>query len=201
MIARLKGTLFEASFTEAVLDVNGVGYRVLIPLSTFDTLPQPGESVELLTYTQVREDAITLFGFNSKNEKELFMLLITVNGVGAKLALSILSSMPAQAFCSAIASGEINMIKKINGIGKRTAERLILELKDKVAKISGETESKTNIPDAVANYAEDAVLALGQLGIKAEKAGKAVRLAASKMSEEECSSENLIRKALQIINS
>ena len=115
MIAQLTGILTESSFTEAILDVNGVGYQVLIPMSTFDKLPRPDEkkSVTLLTWLQVREDALTLFGFATRQERDVFQLLITVNGIGAKTALNILSCMNVTSFCQAVASGDLKSLKKI----------------------------------------------------------------------------------------
>ena len=133
MIARLTGELAESSCTACVIDAGGVGYDVSIPLSTFDKLPHPGERVRLYIHTQVREDAITLFGFATQEERELFRYLINVSGIGGKLALSVLSTMPVSAFCAAIATNDIKAISRINGIGKRTAERLVVELRDKLS--------------------------------------------------------------------
>jgi len=202
MIARIKGTLLEAGLSEVVVDVNGIGYRAFIPMSTYDKIPTPGKEVELLTYMHVREDAISLYGFASKNEKDLFEQLITVSGIGSKLALSILSCMPVSSFCSAISNADLNLIKKINGVGKKTAERLVIELRDKVAKLSPETAfGPGKVRDKSAIAAEDAILALEQLGIKRDKAQKTVHELAITLPENECSSENLIRKALRAINS
>ena len=118
MIAQLTGTLIESSFTEAILDVNGVGYQVLIPMSTFDKLPRPDEkkTVTLLTWLQVREDDLTLFGFATRQERDVFKLLITVNGIGAKTALNILSCMNVASFCQAVASSDLKSLKKISGV-------------------------------------------------------------------------------------
>ena len=117
MIAFLSGVLAESSASSCVVDVNGVGYEVLIPVSTFEKLPHPGEKVKLLIHMQVREDAITLFGFSSSEEKQLFCKLIDVSGVGGKLALNVLSTMPAGNFSAAIASGDVKAISRISGIG------------------------------------------------------------------------------------
>jgi Holliday junction DNA helicase RuvA len=200
MIARIRGKLLEIALTEAVVDVNGVGYRIFIPMSTYDKMPLPGKDVELLTHMYVREDAIYLYGFASKEEKELFELLMSVSGIGAKLALSILSCMPVSSFCSAVSSGDLNSIKKINGVGKKTAERMLVELRDKVAKLSPETVMGGKV-EAMPQEAEDAIMALEQLGVKRDKALKAVHKLLGDLPKEECSSENLIRKALQSINS
>ena len=133
MIARLTGELAESSCTACVIDAGGVGYAVSIPLSPFATLPHPGERVRLYIHTQVREDAITLFGFATQEERELIRYLINVSGIGGKLALSVLSTKPVSAFCAAIATNDIKAISRLNGIGKRTAERLVVELRDKLS--------------------------------------------------------------------
>ncbi|MCP3967621.1 MAG: Holliday junction branch migration protein RuvA [Lentisphaerae bacterium] len=200
MIARLTGTLIEPNFTACIIDVHGVGYQVFIPVSTFDKLPREGEQVSLIIHTQVREDSITLYGFATGDEKRLFELLISVSGVGAKLTLSILSSMTVTNFCNAICSSDLNVIKKISGIGKRTAERLIVELKDKVAKFAP-VISSDSVPDEKANAAEDAILALEQLGFKRDSVSKVMDKIINATPLEESSSENFIRKALQALNS
>jgi holliday junction DNA helicase RuvA len=198
MIAMIRGKLIDVSFTEALVDVNGVGYRIFIPMSTFDKLPQPGNEVTVLTYTNVREDAIHLYGFATQEEKKLFETLIGVSGVGAKVALNILSNSPVSTFCQAISDSDINVIKSINGIGKKTAERLIIELRDKVAKLAP-TLTPTS-PSDHSQAAEDALLALEQLGFKRDKAHKAIYKLIAELPEDECSSENLIRKTLQNLN-
>lgn len=201
MIARLKGIILESTFSEIVIDVNGVGYLVHIPISTFDALPQPGNKAEIFTEMTVREDAITLYGFATRTEKELFNILMSVNGVGPKLALSILSCMPVANFCAAIGASDINAIKNINGIGKKTAERLIVELKDKIDRISPEAKLAKGSSEDFSKEASDAVLALEQLGVKLESARKAVTKLMAELPETQRSTENLIRKALQSINS
>jgi Holliday junction DNA helicase RuvA len=203
MIARLTGILAEASFTEAIVDVNGVGYQVLIPISTYDALPQVGEKVVLQIHTSVREDAITLFGFATEEEKKMYELLLTASGVGPKLALNILSSMPVANFCAAICERDLTVINKINGVGKRTAERLIVELHDKISKLApGFTGQGATTPDAAtAQIAEDALLALESLGFKRDAARKAIQKILENISAEECSIENLIRRALSTLNS
>ena len=201
MIARLSGKILEASFSELIIDVNGVGYKVFIPVSTYDALPQPGGNAEIFTEMTVREDAIALYGFSSKNEKDLFNMLMSVSGVGPKLALSVLSCMPVSNFCAAIGSGDVNAIKNINGIGKKTAERLIVELKDKIDRISPEAKFSRSGSGAESKEAADAILALEQLGVKHDSARKAVAKFIAELPEKQRSTENLIRKALQSINS
>ena len=202
MIAQLTGILIESSFTEAILDVNGVGYQVLIPMSTFDKLPRPDEkrSVTLLTWLQVREDALTLFGFATRQERDVFQMLITVNGIGAKTALNILSCMNVTSFCQAVASGDLKSLKKISGVGPKSAERILVELRDKIRKIAPETAFPGATPAKADKVVEDAILALGQLGFQGPKFQKLVSDVAQELPEDQRSTENIIRKALQTLN-
>ena len=202
MIAQLTGILIESSFTEAIIDVNGVGYQVLIPMSTFDKLPRPDEkkSVTLLTWLQVREDALTLFGFATRQERDVFQLLITVNGIGAKTALNILSCMNVTSFCQAVASGDLKSLKKISGVGPKSAERILVELRDKIQKIAPETAFSGAAPSKADKAVEDAILALGQLGFQGPKFQKLVSDVAQELPEDQRSTENIIRKALQTLN-
>ena len=203
MIAQLTGTLIDASFTEAIIDVNGVGYQVLIPMSTFDRLPRVDEkkSVTLLTWLQVREDALTLFGFATRQERDVFLLLITVNGIGAKTALNILSCMNVTSFCQAVASGDLKSLKKISGVGPKSAERILVELRDKIQKIAPETSfGGGGAPSKIDKAVEDAILALGQLGFQGPKFQKLVADVALEIPEDQRSTENIIRKALQALN-
>lgn len=201
MIARLTGKLVQLGLTEIILDVHGVGYRLFIPMSTYDRIVQHnGKEVTLLIYTNVREDAIHLYGFSTEAEKKLFEMLISVSGIGAKIALNILSSMTVTNFCEAINNNDFKMVSRINGIGKKTAERLIIELRDKVTKISPEIVFGEKITEETTKDAEDAVMALEQLGFKRERAQKCVRDLLAKLPENEHSSENLIKQALQSLN-
>ena len=135
MITFLNGKLIEALPTLAIVEVNGVGYEALIPLSSFDKLPLPGQPVKLLTHLVVREDAHVLYGFVTAAEREMFRLLInTVSGIGPKIALNILSGINVTAFRGAVASGDVKMLSQISGVGKKTAERIVIELKDKVGR-------------------------------------------------------------------
>src|SRR6267143_6822166 len=132
VITFLHGKLIEALPTQVIVEVNGVGYEVLIPLSSFDKLPQPGHDVKLLTQLIVREDSHTLYGFTSAAERELFRLLInSVSGIGPKTALNILSGMNAVAFRGAVANADVKTLSQISGVGKKTAERIVVELRDK----------------------------------------------------------------------
>ena len=133
MITFLQGKLVEALPTQVVVEVNGVGYEVLIPLSSFDKLPAPGQPVKLLTQLIVREDAHILYGFATAAERDLFRLLINnVSGIGPKTALNILSGMNAVAFRGAVANGDVKSLSQISGVGKKTAERIVVELRDKI---------------------------------------------------------------------
>ena len=202
MIGKLTGILDNVTPTEVIIDVNGVGYEVVIPLSTFDSLPLEKEKVSLYTYLYVREDLMTLYGFATKFEKDLYRVLITASGIGPKLAIKILSSVPPKSFCESLIHGDVKGLSKINGLGKKTAERLVLELKEKISDLSPESAYSTDSNEAaLSQQAEEAILALVQLGFKYETAKKAVKKAASIMDKEECNSENLIRNALQGLNS
>ena len=203
MIARLSGKLADVNFTQCIVDVNGVGYQVFIPMSTFDKLPREEEDISLFICTQVREDAISLYGFYTMPEKQLFEVLIGTTGVGPKLALSILSSMPVERFSSAVINSDLDIIKRISGIGKKTAERLIVELKDKLSKVmpSISSDSSVVVSDEKALAMEDAVAALEQLGFKRETVNKTLEKIVNSIPAEEATSENFIRKALQTLNS
>jgi Holliday junction DNA helicase RuvA len=133
MISFLQGKLVDALPTSVTVNVNGVGYDVLIPLSSFDKLPQPGGEVTILTHLVVREDAHVLYGFMTVAERELFRMLINnVSGIGPKTALNVLSGMNAVTFRGAVASGDVKSLSQISGVGKKTAERIVVELRDKV---------------------------------------------------------------------
>ena len=193
MIGSLTGIIDTSSFSQCVIDVNGVGYEVEIPLSTFDKLPQPGNKTRLLIHTQVREDAITLFGFSTAEERDLFKVLIGISGIGGKLALNILGAMPVQNFCSAVDSGDVKALSLINGIGKRTAERIIVELKGKLPESS--LSNKAAAVNLGANTS-DAALALEKLGFKRDAINKALGELVTELAPEQQTTENLTVQAL-----
>jgi Holliday junction DNA helicase RuvA len=173
MIALLTGHLACKSFDHVIVDVGGVGYRLLIPLSTYYALPDEGD-VRLHVHTHVREDAIHLFGFLTGAEKELFGLLLTISGVGPKLALNILSHIPAEDLRAALAGGDVKRLSALPGIGKKTAERLVLELKEKILK-SGPAAPRAPLAGASpapADPLEDILSALVNLGYKESQARK-----------------------------
>lgn len=177
MITFIEGTLIEAYPTHAVIGVNGLGYHVLIPLSSFDKLPPAGQQIKLLTHLQIREDAHVLFGFASTGERDLFRLLINnVSGIGPKTALDILSGMTVGNFKSAVINGDAGLLAKTKGIGRKTAERIIVELKDKLGVAAAwEAASALHAPSPEEQAVADAVLALISLGYKQVEAHKAVK--------------------------
>lgn len=197
MIARLSGTLIESSFTSCVIDCGGVGYEVQIPVSTFDKLPQPGENAVLRIHTAVREDAITLFGFATEEERKLFRLLIDVSGIGGKLALNVLSATSVTSFCAAVGASDVKSLSRINGIGKRTAERIIVELRDKLnSGLGGDLAVAAASPEN-ASAINDVALALEQLGFKRDAIDKALKSLAAEQPEGEIDGEKLLRSAIR----
>ncbi len=201
MIAFLEGTLAEALPTQIVVNVHGIGYQILIPVSSYERLPQPGAPVKILTHLAVREDAHVLYGFLTPGERDLFRLLLHhVTGVGPKIALAVLSGLPTEMFKSAVVAGDIAAISKISGVGKKTAERIVLELKDKLGVAAEwEASSAKNAPSEADVRMHDAVLALISLGYKQVEAHKAVRRVLD-LSESAPSAEDLIRQALKILS-
>ncbi|MEI7728980.1 MAG: Holliday junction branch migration protein RuvA [Verrucomicrobiota bacterium] len=177
MITFLHGKLVESLPTQVTVDVHGVGYEVLIPLSSFDRLPAPGSEVKLLTHLVVREDAHLLYGFMSTAERDLFRLLInTVSGIGPKMALSVLSGMTVTTFRGAVANSDIKALSQISGVGKKTAERIVVELRDKVGPSAAwEASSDQRTLSATDKHLSDAVAALVQLGYKQAEAFDTVR--------------------------
>ncbi|MBN1142742.1 MAG: Holliday junction branch migration protein RuvA [Deltaproteobacteria bacterium] len=198
MIARLTGELVFKTPDHLIVDVGGVGYRVQIPLSTFYALPDQGP-VSLFIHTHVREDAIHLYGFQDPFEKELFGLLISISGVGPKLAVNILSNIPAREFCYCIERDDPQRLSAIPGIGKKTAERLVLELKEKVRRLSPPSSPSGPAMRASGETTrtEDAVAALVSLGYKENRARKALE---SLKMEGPASVEDLIKKALKALS-
>jgi len=198
MITSLHGKLVDALPTQVTVDVNGVGYEVLIPLSSFDKLPAPGRDVKLLTHLAVREDAHVLYGFMSAAERELFRLLInTVSGIGPKIALNILSGMNPTAFRGAVANGDVQALSQISGVGKKTAERIVVELKDKIGAAgaweAGSAQRALSPEDRKIN---DAALALMALGFKQIEAQDALRAALNALGPK-ATVEELVRASLK----
>ena len=194
MITFLQGKLIEALPTQVVVEAGGIGYEVLIPLSSFDKLPLPGQPVKILTQLIIREDAHVLYGFMSAAERDLFRLLInSVSGIGPKTALNILSGMNAVAFRGAVAGSDVKSLSQISGVGKKTAERIVVELRDKIGAAGAlEAASAKHSLSADDQKTNDATLALMALGFKQVDAHDAVR-AAQAMLGAGATVEQLIR--------
>ena len=197
MIGRLQGILLSKQPPQLLVDVNGVGYEVDAPMSTFYQLPNTGETIVLHTHLVVREDAQLLYGFYSESERKLFRSLIKINGVGPKLALTILSGISFEEFTRCVMDNDAKALTALPGVGKKTAERLIIELSDKIGKefdavlpsITGASSSMSHEADPVS----DAVSALVSLGYKAQDASRMVR----GVESEGLSTEDIIRESLQ----
>jgi len=198
VISFLHGKLVEALPTQVIVAVNGVGYEVLIPLSSYDKLPQPGQEVKLLTHLAVREDAHTLYGFMSAAERDLFRLLInTVSGIGPKIALNILSGISVTSFRGAVANGDVKILSQISGVGRKTAERIVVELRDKIGAAGAwEAISAQRALSPDDQKINDAVLALMALGFKQIEAHDAVRQAQSALGPP-ATVEDLVRACLR----
>jgi len=197
MITFLDGKLVSALPTQATVDVNGVGYEVFIPLSSYDKLPTVGQPIRILTHLAVREDAHILYGFMTVPERDLFRLLVNnVSGIGPKLALAVLSGMSVSNFKTAVVNSDIAAISKISGLGKKTAERIVLELKDRLGVAAAwEAATAAHAPTPEQEQANEAVLALIALGYKQVDAHKAVRdLQAQGQAK---SAEELVKLALK----
>lgn len=175
MIAYLNGVLAEKDISKVVVECAGVGYEVAIPISTFDRLPAEGEPVKLYTHHEVREDAQLLFGFVSKPEREMFELIITVSGVGPKLALAILSGMTVGDLQLAISQGDAKRLATVKGIGKKTAERLVVELRGKINPIEALANATAETSKEQSAVLRDAMLALTALGMSEETAREKVQ--------------------------
>jgi Holliday junction DNA helicase RuvA len=198
MISFLHGTLVDALPTQATIDVNGVGYEALIPLSSYDKLPPAGQAVKLLTHLVVREDSHTLYGFMSGAERDLFRLLInTVSGIGPKIALNVLSGISVVAFRGAVATGDVKVLSQISGVGRKTAERMVVELKDRIGAAgaweAASAQRALSEPDQRVN---DAVLALMALGFKQLEAHDSVRRTQAALGPK-ATVEELVRACLK----
>jgi len=203
MIAHLSGTLLSKQATSAIVDVGGVGYDVAIPLSTFYELGDVGEPVQLRVYTHVREDTIQLFGFKTTRERELFLQLISVNGVGPGLAIKLLSGMNADEMIASIRTNNLVRLVAIPGVGRKTAERLVVDLRDKIAALSSPALEEEFAARAAASGApastdamrDDAMSALSNLGYQKAAAEKAVKNAIDEGGD--LSVEVILRRSLR----
>jgi len=198
MIARLSGILIEKSITQCVVDVNGAGYRVVVPLTTFYELPEIGQPVVIHIHTHVREDAIHLYGFHAQEEREVFQLMISVSGIGPKLAINILSGIAAGELVRAITEEDLKRLTGVPGVGKKTAERMILELKDKAIKLGREGATVGTMIKTGDQVKDDALSALVNLGYK----GSAVKDAVDRImreTPETLSLDQLLKQALRVL--
>ncbi|MDD3546608.1 MAG: Holliday junction branch migration protein RuvA [Kiritimatiellae bacterium] len=195
MIAFLNGILADKTPSLVTLDVHGVGYELLVSLSTYDRLPHTGETCRLLVHHHVREDAQTLFGFAQAEEKRMFERLTGVNGVGPKVALSVLSGMTVSELTAAIADNNFKRISAVHGIGKKTAERIIIELRDKIDPLEALAGREPGADSARNTMLRDAVMALMSLGFPQDQARKMVQ-AAFDADNTVTDTEALLRKAL-----
>lgn len=193
MIGQLRGQIAQISPQQLLIDVGGVGYEVKISLNTFAALADIKSEAVVFTHLVVREDAQLLFGFSSADERELFRTLIKVNGVGPKMALAILSGLDAASFAACILDGDVKTLTGLPGVGKKTAERLIIEMRDKVTTLAG--EHRPEIDAVTANIADDAEAALIGLGYRPQEAA----LALSKLEDPGQDLEALIKQALKIL--
>ncbi len=198
MITFLQGRLVEVLPTQVTIDVRGVGYEVLIPLSAYDPLPPVGQEVRLLTHLAVREDAHVLYGFLTRPERDLFRLLInTVSGIGPRIALNVLSGMNPTLFRGAVARGDVKALSQISGVGKKTAERIVVELRDKVGAAGAwEAASAQRALSPEEQKVNDAVLALMALGVKQTDAHDGVRAALQQLGPG-ANIEDLVRAELK----
>ncbi len=199
MIAYLNGIILKKTIGSVIIEANGVGYEVFVPLSTFYSLPESHERVSLHIYTHVREDALHLYGFLTELEKKLFLMLISVSGIGPRLSMNILSGTGAEELLTAVASGDSCRLKAIPGIGKKTSERIALELKEYASKILDDQEavSPVAVKEENGSLVDDAISALLNLGYPEKRAMRAV-LKVQKQ-EGESTLEDLIRAALKIL--
>ena len=195
MISSIRGTLIHKSPSEIVIDVGGIGYRAFIPFTTFERLPEIGEEIFLYTYLHVREEALQLYGFLEERDKELFKLLIGVTGIGPRLAQTVMSGLPYDELSIALKKGDAYRLNKIPGVGKKTADRLILELRDKLPVIEsiGEAIERTESERVRA----EALLALTTLGYSRIAAGQAIDATIAELSGKDIPVEELIKLSLR----
>ena len=198
MIATIRGILLECQTNLAVIEVGGIGYEVNVPLTTSEKLPALGKEIKIHTHASYREDAQTLYGFADRESRDFFRLIVDkVSGIGPRIAINLLGSLSLPTLKSAIAAGDIGLLSKAPGLGKKTAERIVVELKDKVLPAGSTVAAPagTTAPPSSPGAYQDALTALLTLGYKATDADKAVRLAAETLGAD-VSTEELIRKAL-----
>ena len=198
MISHLRGTLFEKHPNQIVVDVHGVGYEVAIPVSAYSSLPEQGAPVRLHIYQHVREDILALYGFITKDDKALFEKLIAVSGIGPRLAITALSGLTTEDLVSAIRSGAVEQLVRIPGVGKKTAERMVLELRDKLGPVGASAAGVGGAPrSAFSTIEEDVISALMNFGASRGSAETAVTKARSESESNEF--DALFRRALKLV--
>lgn len=195
MITFLEGALVEKDPTRIVLNVAGVGYEVFIPLSSYDKLPAPGESCRVLTYDHVREDTHALYGFLTEEERVMFLRLMSVSGIGPRLALTALSGLSVRELKAAVVRGDVARLSSVSGIGKKTAERMVLELRDKIGEGEAMEAVTAGASPEESTRMRDAILALISLGYKQADAQKLVRDVVKTLGPD-ATVEETVRKAL-----
>jgi Holliday junction DNA helicase RuvA len=197
MIAHLRGRLLEKHPNLLIVDVGGVGYEVLIPVSAYTSLPEPGQEIRLHIHTHLREDALTLFGFLSAADKALFEKLITVSGVGPKLAITTLGGLSSADLAAAIRAGSIETLTRIPGVGKKTAERLVVELRDKLDLLPGAEKAAAAPKPGFTQTEEDVISALANFG--ASRAAAEAALLKARSASEPNDFDALFRRALKLV--
>lgn len=199
MFALINGRLAHKSANEVIVDVGGIGYRIFIPLSTFYELPEAGDNVSFHLHTHVKEDAIQLFGFRNREEKSIFQLMIQVSGIGPKLALNLLSGISAPELARAVSGGDLARLVAIPGVGKKTAERMVLELKDKFLKlIKEEMAGPAPVEFQGDVLMDDALSALENLGYRQPLAKKALERVRASL-DGELTIEELLKQTLKLL--
>jgi len=197
MISSVRGVVLSKAPTEVVVEVGGVGYSLHIPLSTFEAIGDPPSEVHLLTHLHVREDALVLYGFASAEEREMFRLLIAVNGIGPRMAQGILSGIPAGELRGHLASGNLGALTGIPGVGRKIAERLVIELREKLSRLGPLPPLSAADSDGSAAVREEALLALTSLGYSKAAAERALRGALQELAGSELTVEALLKAALR----
>jgi len=201
MIAHINGTLIYKSANYVIVDAHGIGYRVFIPLSTFYELPETGDSVALNIYTHVKQDGIGLFGFFNNEEKDIFELMISVSGIGPRLAVNILSGITAGELAKAVSEGNLKRLVAVPGVGKKMAERMLLELKDKVTAhggMGGADRAASGISEEDYQIKEDALSALSNLGYKKNMAENVIEKVTQRLGGN-VSLDILLKESLRIL--
>ncbi len=194
MIAALRGKVAEKQAGKVILDVAGVGYQVSIPVDTYSRIGEPGEELSLHIHTHVRENVLALYGFHDRRDKGLFEKFIEISGVGPRLALTLLSGLSTSELLQAIRTGDPKRLVRIPGVGKKTGERIVLELKDKVGEL---VDAEDGTPDSASAVEEDVISVLVNLGLSPEAAARAVRVARSRGAQAEF--DALFRQAMESV--